>query len=475
MAKKKDIPALLLSLVTTLLLLGGGFWWVTRHTDLGRSLSQSLPKVGPTSSQPNSSSQTPTDQRLSVGEKSLVTSVTSPDKEAGVGAIASGNYAQAVTALEAALQQNRNDPESLIYLNNARIGTQKSLTLAVAVPTTAEADTAQEILRGVAQAQQQINATGGITGVPLRIAIANDDNDPAIATQVAQALVNDTTVLGVIGHFSSDTSLAAAQVYQQSGLVMVSPTSTSTRLSGFGNTIFRTVPSDRFTATTLSRYLINSAKRENAALYFNANSDYSRSLKDEFTTALLSDGGQVVAEINAADPGFNAQASLQQATQQGADVIVLATNTATLNQALQIIAANQNRLPIAGGDDLYTPKLLQQGGQNATDMVVAVPWILLSNPNTPFVSTARQLWGGDVNWRTAMAYDAALALVAGLAPNPTRAGLQSTLSGSGFTAQGATGAIRFLPSGDRNQAMQLVKVEPGSRSGFGYDFIPVNP
>ncbi|HEY9763511.1 MAG TPA: ABC transporter substrate-binding protein [Trichocoleus sp.] len=474
MAKKNEIPALILSFATTLVLLAGGLWWVARYTDLGRSLSQSLPQGGPILGS-KSSSKIPLDERLSVGERLLVTSITSADKEAGIRAIASGNYAEAVTALEAALRQNRNDPESLIYLNNARIGTQKSLTLAVAVPTIAEADTAQEILRGVAQAQQQINTTGGITGVPLRIAIANDDNDPAVATQVAQALTNDRSVLGVIGHFSSGTSLAAAQVYQQSGLVMVSPTSTSTRLSGFGNAIFRTVPSDRFTATTLSRYLINSAKRENAALYFNANSDYSKSLRDEFTTALLSDGGQVVAEINVADPGFNAQASLQQATQQGANVIVLATTTTTLNQALQIIAVNQNRLPIAGGDDLYTSKLLQQGGQNATDMVVAVPWILLSNPNTPFVSKARQLWGGDVNWRTAMAYDATLAMVAGLVPDPSRKGLQSTLSGSGFTAQGATGAIRFLPSGDRNQAMQLVRVEAGSRSGFGYDFIPVKP
>ncbi|HEY9880354.1 MAG TPA: ABC transporter substrate-binding protein [Leptolyngbyaceae cyanobacterium] len=473
MAKKNEIPALILSFATTLLLLAGGLWWFARHTDLGRSLSQSLPQGGPILGS-KSSSKIPLDERLSVGERLLVTSITSADKEAGIRAITSGNYAEAVTALQTSLQQNRNDPEALIYLNNARIGTQKNLTLAVAVPATTSADPAEEILRGVAQAQQQVNETGGITGVPLRILIANDDNDPSVATQVAQALANNPAVLGVIGHFGSDTSLAAAQVYQQAELVMVSPTSTSTRLSGLGNAIFRTVPSDRFTATALSRYQINAAGVQNAVLYFNAESDYSKSLKDEFTTALLSDGGQVVTEVNVADPGFNAQASLQQATQQGAEAIVLVTNTATLDQALQIIAANQKRLPILGGDSLYTPKLLERGGR-AEGMVVTVPWILLSNPNTPFVSKARQLWGGDVNWRTAMAYDATLAMVAGLAPNPSRKGLQSTLSGSGFTAQGATGAIRFLPSGDRNQAMQLVKVESGSRSGFGYDFVPVNP
>ncbi|HEY9761561.1 MAG TPA: receptor ligand binding family protein, partial [Trichocoleus sp.] len=129
MAKKNEIPALILSFATTLVLLAGGVWWIARYTDLGRSLSQSLPQGGLILGS-KSSSKIPLGERLSVGERLLVTSITSADKEAGIRAIASGNHAEAVTALEAALRQNRNDPESLIYLNNARIGTQKSLTLA---------------------------------------------------------------------------------------------------------------------------------------------------------------------------------------------------------------------------------------------------------------------------------------------------------------------------------------------------------
>ncbi|MBD0336748.1 MAG: ABC transporter substrate-binding protein, partial [Cyanobacteria bacterium Co-bin13] len=312
MTQKNEIPALVLALGTTLLLLGGGFWWLTRHTELGRNLSQSLPEITPSAdpAAPNSPGQSPLEQRFSAGERLLITGVTSAQKEAGISAIASGDFAQAVSSLEASLQQNRNDPEALIYLNNARIGNGQSYTLAVAVPTTTSVDPAQEILRGVAQAQQQVNEAGGINGVPIYIVIANDDNAPAVAAQVAESLVQDPTVLGVVGHFGSETSLAAGEVYQQGGLVMVSPTSTAIGLSGLGDAVFRTVPSDRFTATTLSRYLVNSLQQRNAAIYFNADSDYSRSLKDELTTALLSDGGQVVAEINVAQPSFNASSSL---------------------------------------------------------------------------------------------------------------------------------------------------------------------
>ncbi|MEM9947999.1 MAG: branched-chain amino acid ABC transporter substrate-binding protein, partial [Cyanobacteria bacterium P01_D01_bin.36] len=83
------------------------------------------------------------------------------------------------------------------------------------------------------------------------------------------------------------------------------------------------------------------------------------------------------------------------------------------------------------------------------------------------------LWGGDVNWRTATAYDAVKALAAGLEDDQSREGLATALAGSGLTVEGATDAIRFLPTGDRNQASQLVEVVPGTRSGTGYDYEPV--
>lgn len=67
---------------------------------------------------------------------------------------------------------NRNDPEARIFLNNARIGKQKSYTIATSVPIGTDPNESLEILRGVAQAQNEINASGGIKGVPLKVAIA---------------------------------------------------------------------------------------------------------------------------------------------------------------------------------------------------------------------------------------------------------------------------------------------------------------
>ncbi|MBE9178893.1 ABC transporter substrate-binding protein [Oculatella sp. LEGE 06141] len=467
MAQKNETPVLIVSLLVTIVLLSAGVWWLFSRFNLGDVL--------PTGGEPaqigrSPNANTPVRQRLSVGQQVLLSEGASAQKQAGVEALASGNFEQAIAELEASLRNNRNDPEALIYLNNARIGDQTAYTIAVSVPARNAVSPALEILRGVAQAQDEVNQAGGINGVPLKVMIASDDNDPATSRAVADALVDDSSVLGVIGHFGSEASLAAGEVYQQGGLVMVSPTSTSAQLSDLGNYVFRTVPSDRFTAAALSRYMVNQAQQQNAAVYFNSSSDYSRSLKDEFTTAIYGDGGQVVAEFDLSTPTFDAVDSVNQAQQQDADVLVLLTNTATLDQALQVVTVNRQQLSILGGDSVYTSKTLQVGGDAAVGMVVAVPWNLQSNTQSEFVQTSRQLWGGDVNWRTAMAYDAARVLIAGLETNPTRQGVQQAIAASGFSIAGATGQIRFLPSGDRNQATQLVEVEPGSRSGYGFDF-----
>ncbi|HEY9743916.1 MAG TPA: receptor ligand binding family protein, partial [Coleofasciculaceae cyanobacterium] len=98
---------------------------------------------------------------------------------------------------------------------------------------------------------------------------------------------------------------------------------------------------------------------------------------------------------------------------------------------------------------------------------------ILGNPKAEFPKAANQLWGGEVNWRTAMAYDAAKALIAAIGRNPSRSGVQQALSASDFSASGAAGGIQFLPSGDRNQAVQLVRIQPGKRTSFGYEFVPV--
>ncbi len=470
MPKKNAIKTLVL-LLCGLIILGGialVVLWLNNENRLNSSKIADKPDIYDTSTVSST-------VEISEGEKVLIPGKGADNKQAAGQDIAAGKYQQAVAKLTQSLQVNRNDPEALIYLNNAKIGANKSYTIAAAVPSGTNVNGAKEILRGVAQAQQEINQAGGIKGVPLKVIITNDNNNPETVKKLAQELAKNPEVLGVVGHWASDVTLESAEVYQAEKLVAISPISTSVQLSSFGNYIFRTVPSDRFAGSALSRYMINQLKKKKAAVFFNSQSNYSKSLKDEFTHALFSNGGEVVGEFDFSKANFNPLKDWQQAKNQGAEVLMLAVTSNTIDQALQIIQVNDQRLSLLAGDDGYDPKILQNGGSDAVGMVLAIPWHILAHVNEPFARASRKLWGGDVNWRTALAYDATLAFVTGLkqTPNPTRQGLQEVLSNPGFSFQGASGSIRFLPSGDRNQAAQLVTIKPNNRSGFGYYFEPI--
>ena len=167
------------------------------------------------------------------------------------------------------------------------------------MPIGGSLDVAKEILRGVAQAQNEINKRGGIThnGVKtlVQVQIANDDNDPEVAQKIAASFVAQPNVIGVVGHNSSSSSIAAAPIYQQGNLVMVSPTSVARELSQAGSYIFRTTPSTRVLAETLADYAANTLHRHKIAVCVDADSPASTSFKDEFSLSLFESGGQVVS------------------------------------------------------------------------------------------------------------------------------------------------------------------------------------
>jgi branched-chain amino acid transport system substrate-binding protein len=411
--------------------------------------------------------------RLSDGHRAFFPEDGTENKLLGIRTYARGNYLEAREHFDRSLLQKPNDPESLIYLNNAIAQQRNPLRLAVSIPATTDPHGAREVLRGVAQAQAETNNLNGINGRGLSITIASDDNDPNTARQIAQTLVDRPDILGVVGHYASGTTLATADIYKIGQLVSISPISSAVSLSNKSPYLFRTIPSDTVTARSLSAYMREKLNCKKAVIYFTSTSEYSNSLRGELNSAIANLNGQVVMEYDLSGSGFNPQQSLQEATQKGADIIILASSSATLDRSLQVVKANKKQLPILGGDDIYSPETLAISGASGKDMVIAVPWHIQSPGSSDFAARSRKLWGGDVNWRTATAYDATQALITALQQNPNRSAVEATLHSKKFSASGASRFVNFLPSGDRDAPVQLVKVVEGNRSGNGYDFEPI--
>ncbi len=432
----------------------------------------------------------PQGDALSCGEEILIPNAQVPAKQNGVSAFADGKYSEAIKLLGKAWEKQR-DPETLIYLNNARLMEQNAYahTIAVVAPITNNEDNGQEILRGVAQAQDEFNHDQEkIPGTGLKVLIADDANNKNKAKLIAEALVSKGDILATVGHFSSDTTLAALPVYEQHQLVLIAPASTSLTLGSHGkntnHVFFRTVHNNSVSAPALAGYLINRAQQKKAAVFYNPLSDYSKDLREQFDSSFKASGGKVVEEVDlSVGSSFNAGAAINLAQKKGATALVLFPDSQkkefSFLHTLPVITANQGRYWMMGGDNLYNQEILNIVGPMAANrLVAAIYWHSSSSPNPEFPKAAKDLWGGGVSWRTASAYDATRALIAALEkakkPQQNRSDVRQALSDPDFKASGATGTISFSDDGERKeQVIELVKVVR-DKCSTGYIFVPVD-
>ncbi|OBQ36721.1 MAG: ABC transporter substrate-binding protein [Anabaena sp. MDT14b] len=414
--------------------------------------------------------------RISLGEKILLTQDKNPDKEAGVKAFLDGDCKTAIEKFESYRKAKPTDPEALIYLNNAKARENGNrLKIAVSVPIGTNPYVAKEMLRGVAQAQDEVNNNNsGINGKALEVAIANDDNDRSTGRNIAKAFVTDKNVLAVVGHQSSDVTEEAGKEYNSGELVAISPTSTSMIISNFSRYVFRTVPNDKLAAEKLAEYMVTNLQNKKAAVFYHFGHAYSESLKEEFAKAVKDKYGEVLETFDLSKLNFNANTAVKKAISQNIEVLMLIPNSITMDKVHEVVKEvknNQKQLNLLGGEVLDRPYVLEHGKQ-FEGMVVATPWID-SNPKSNFVKNSKTLWEAPVSWRMATSYDATQAIIGALKINNTRNGIQKTLHSSSFSVDGATGKIQFSQSGDRiNNSIFLIKVQqkPGTDK---YEFVPI--
>jgi len=480
--EKKALPLGLIGSAIALILLGSlGIWWFSRPKSITNDPLQQDLQVD-SSNDVNSS---PLDyswqpDRFTKGQRTLFPGKGNSNRDNGIKAFKQEDYGKAVSAFQRAKNADRNDPEVVILYNNAKARQQGNpLTLAVVVPIENNINSAEEILRGVAQAQQQFNANGGTGGRLLEIVIANDGNLADNAIQVARQLSDDPSVLGVIGHNSSSATQAGLSVYVQSDLAVVSPTSSSSDLKN--SSFYRTLPSDSATGERLAQYVKNSLNLSRVTIFYASDSSYSNSLTSAFENSFT---GTVTKKIDISDsnPSFNPGIEISSSVfQDKAQAALLFPSTKYTSVAVELARANfslppEQRLILLGGDALYAGTILTAGGEAVENLILAVPWFAKSPPSEKFTASGEKQWGGMVNWRTAMSYDATQALIQTFDSNSERASVLDRLKEIDVPKSETSGQeIQFI-SGERKSQPVLVKTTRGglvgpNNSDFGFELV----
>ncbi len=449
------------------------------------SAKTSQPKTNPTS--PINSEDTLQDlgDNFSWGEKILISYNSNQWKQRGIEAFSQRNYEESIGYFEKSLQLNKNDPETLIYLNNAVaiipsesdklpvpttstlksciIQNPKPLQIAVIAPTFGNTTNQinEETLRGVAQAQNATNLSCGIKGRLLQVIIVDDRDKASTSSQVAKTLVDEKDILAVVGHYSSRATIEAGKVYQDKQMVVVSPTSTAVRKSlnkdygiNLNKYVFRTPTNDGVAINDLVNYMVRTLGKTQAAIAYDSSGSYSKTYREELKNQLQSVENGRLINLKECDlyNNPNIENCVKKANQTVSVLVLVPETGVTFNKALGILDSNNSlNLKLFGGDSLYSKAVENKGGK-VRNLMIPIPWFQNEDNQSPFERDAQKLWNAQVNWRTAMSYDATMAIIEGLKGidrNPTREKLQQVLSASDFSAQGAVGKVEFDENGDR--------------------------
>ncbi|MFN7501242.1 MAG: ABC transporter substrate-binding protein [Dolichospermum sp.] len=364
----------------------------------------------------------PDNNTISRGDKTLFSNINNRFRDQGIEAFKNGNYQEAVNLFQQAVKANPGDPEVLIYYNNARASqNSSSVSLAVVVPIGSKTnnDNAQEILRGVAQAQDQFNNNQGSNGLLLKVVIANDSNNPEEAKQVVQEIVKDNSILGVIGHNSSDVTKAVIPEYEKAGLAIISSTATSNLLKS--SVFFRVVDSDEIAGEKLAQYT-NSLGFKKVVIFNNPNSTYSQSITKAFTNEFKKMGGKVLPTIDLSDKEFDPREEVSISINEfQAEAAILFPDTEHTNATIEIAKANDdNSLSLLGGHTLYSNDTLIKGRKAVEGMILSVPWFRETSQAKDFAEKSGKKWGGAISWRTATSFDATQAFIQALSKDNTQ-------------------------------------------------------
>jgi branched-chain amino acid transport system substrate-binding protein len=138
----------------------------------------------------------------------------------------------------------------------------------------------EQLQRGAEMAVQDINDRGGVLGQSVGLTVGDDNADPEQAVALAKKLVSDGAVF-VAGHTTSDASIAAAPIYEQARIIMISPSASNPRLTDEGwSHVFRVFGRDDWQGAVAASYLADRWGNRRIAILHDG-SVYGKGLADE--------------------------------------------------------------------------------------------------------------------------------------------------------------------------------------------------
>jgi branched-chain amino acid transport system substrate-binding protein len=276
----------------------------------------------------------------------------------------------------------------------------------------------RDIHVAVVLAAREINAAGGIGGVPLELTglewVGFEDGfRPETVLAWANRFVANKGLVAVIGHSDSASTLSAAAIYNANHVPQVVTIATNPAITGIGEWTYRLCLSDAAQGPTLAEYAVNDWHKRRLAI-ISVNDAYGSGLTESFETRARELGAQIVGTVmhrNLLQPDDQEtiRLALDRMKHTGPpDLIVLFQRVAAATWTLRAIRDAGLDAGILGGDNLAQYAFIT-GSPNRAEGIRVSQFSSINLENVRarrFAETFRAETGTSPDYTQAFAYDA---------------------------------------------------------------------
>jgi branched-chain amino acid transport system substrate-binding protein len=229
------------------------------------------------------------------------------------------------------------------------------------------------VKEGVDTAIEQINAGGGVLGKQLQAVTIDDGCEPKQGPVVANRVVNDE-IHYVVGHVCSGATIAATNIYNSEGVVMVTPSATSPAVTDGKNydMIFRTIGRDDQQGPAAARFIIEKIKPKQVAILHDKQS-YGQGIATAVKNELEKAGIKVVMfeGINAGDSDYSAV--ITKLKSSGADFVYYGGYHPEMGLLLRQGAEQGLKTTFMGPEGVGNPDINAIAGASVEGLLVTLP------------------------------------------------------------------------------------------------------
>jgi branched-chain amino acid transport system substrate-binding protein len=323
-------------------------------------------------------------------------------------------------------------------------------------------DVGESGYRAVMVAVEQVNRNGGVNGRLVVIEPKDDAQNKEAAEKSAKELIA-ARVDAVIGPFTSGMATAVVPHFDQAGILLISPTISSTDYYGKDDSMVRINRTTRDNARDYARMLYGRGQKHIVLAVDMRNRAFTESWHNEFQTAMAQHAGTKVERVDyESSDSVDFAAIVQKMLNRRPDGLLFVCGALDAARLAQHARNQAPNMPISACEWAGTEQLLDLGGKVVEGLLIAQNFN--REDDSPRYVAFREAFYRRFQtlpgYSSVMAYDAATVLFTALRKKSAKETPKQAVLKYG-PYQGLHQAITFDANGDTERMIFFAEIHNG--------------